>query len=190
MPNLYEEYGLEVEKEPSMEAHTPVDKKKTTAKKKSGGWFRTIIALGLGVVIGVGGVVGGGYLALTRPVGPTLKTVGGFIGINYDEQIKNKFLAEEYENKSILEVGKELAKIIKDKNLAGITDISPVVEEYVDKLVNKMNTEFGVAMDGTTLLGENPEDCFTDMLHPNDLGYYRIAKSLQPLFMDILSKLK
>ena len=152
MPNLYEEYGLEVEKEPSMEAHTPVDKKQTTAKKKSGGWFRTIIALGLGVVIGVGGVVGGGYLALTRPVGPTLKTVGGFIGINYDEQIKNKFLAEEYENKSILEVGKELAKIIKDKNLAGITDISPVVEEYVDKLVNKMNTEFGVAMDGTTLL--------------------------------------
>ena len=45
-------------------------------------------------------------------------------------------------------------------------------------------------VDGTTLLGENPEDGFADLLHPNDLGYYRVAKSLQPLFMDILSKTK
>ena len=45
-------------------------------------------------------------------------------------------------------------------------------------------------VDGTTLLGDNPEDGFADLLHPNDLGYYRVAKSLQPLFTEILKKTK
>ena len=192
MPNLYEEYGLEVEKEPSVEAYPSVDKKQTTAKKKSGGWFRTIIALGLGVVIGVGGVVGGGYLAITRPVGSTMKTVSGFVGINYDEQIKNKLLSEEFEDKTILELAKELAKVVKDKNLVGITNISPVVEEYVDKLVNNMNSEFGVAMDSTALI-ETP---FTELpaylgetFRTTPLGNMLLATSnadeLEPILMEL-----
>lgn len=46
-------------------------------------------------------------------------------------------------------------------------------------------------VDGKTLLGEEDVDaCFTDLLHPNDLGYYRIGKSLQPLFSEILKKAK
>lgn len=46
-------------------------------------------------------------------------------------------------------------------------------------------------VDGETLLGEEDIDaCFTDLLHPNDLGYYRIGKSLQPLFSEILKKTK
>ena len=46
-------------------------------------------------------------------------------------------------------------------------------------------------VDGKTLLGdEDVEAGFTDLLHPNDLGYYRIAKSLQPLFTEILKKTK
>ena len=46
-------------------------------------------------------------------------------------------------------------------------------------------------VDGKTLLGdEDVETCFTDLLHPNDLGYYRIGKSLQPLFTEILKKTK
>ena len=45
-------------------------------------------------------------------------------------------------------------------------------------------------VDGTTLLGDNPEDGFTDLLHPNDLGYYLVAKSLQPLLTEILKKTK
>ncbi len=192
MSGLYEEYGLEMEKEPSTEAYNPVNKKKATAKKKSGGWFRTIIALGLGVVIGVGGVVGGGYLALTRPAGPTLKTVGGFVGINYEEQIKNKLLSEEYENKSILEIAKELAKVVKDKNLVGIANISPVVDEYVDKLVNKMNTEFGVTMDGDTLI-ETPfqelpaylGDTFRTTPLGNMLRATSKTEELEPILMEL-----
>lgn len=46
-------------------------------------------------------------------------------------------------------------------------------------------------VDGKTLLGEEDlETGFTDLLHPNDLGYYRIAKSLQPLFTELLKKKK
>ncbi|MBQ3506066.1 MAG: hypothetical protein IJA89_04755 [Clostridia bacterium] len=46
-------------------------------------------------------------------------------------------------------------------------------------------------VDGKTLLGdEDVEAGFTDLLHPNDLGYYRIAKSLQPLFTEILKTTK
>lgn len=46
-------------------------------------------------------------------------------------------------------------------------------------------------VDGKTLLGEEDVEAgFTDLLHPNDLGYYRIGKSLQPLFTEILAKTK
>ena len=46
-------------------------------------------------------------------------------------------------------------------------------------------------VDGMTLLGdEDVETGFTDLLHPNDLGYYRVAKSLQPLFTELLKTTK
>ena len=46
-------------------------------------------------------------------------------------------------------------------------------------------------VDGRTLLGdEDVEAGFADLLHPNDLGYYRIAKSLKPLLLEILQKTK
>ena len=46
-------------------------------------------------------------------------------------------------------------------------------------------------VDGRTLLGEEDVDtCFTDLLHPNDLGYYRMAKSLQPLLTQLLKTTK
>ena len=46
-------------------------------------------------------------------------------------------------------------------------------------------------VDGRTLLGdEDREAGFADLLHPNDLGYYRIAKSLKPLLLELLQKTK
>ena len=46
-------------------------------------------------------------------------------------------------------------------------------------------------IDGTTMYGEEDIDaCFSDLLHPNDMGYYRIAKSLKPILMDALKKSK
>ena len=46
-------------------------------------------------------------------------------------------------------------------------------------------------IDGTTMYGEEDIDaCFSDLLHPNDMGYYRIAKSLKPILLDALEKSK
>ena len=83
MSDLYEQYGLEMETDTSVADVPSVDKKEPSTPKKSGGWVRSIIALGLGVVIGVGAIAGGGYYALTSPAGSTLETIGGFAGFNY-----------------------------------------------------------------------------------------------------------
>ena len=151
MSDLYEEYGLEMEEEPSVGA-TPSTDKKEPVIKKSGGWGRSIIALVLGIVIGVGAVVGGGYYAVSSPARDAIELIGGFAGINYEEQVQNKFLSEEYEDKTILEIGKEIAKVVKDKNLVGLNNIVPALGEYLEKLVGNMKTEFGVSMDADELL--------------------------------------
>ena len=151
MSDLYEQYGLEMEDEGVPTDTLPESDNKPVVKKK-GGWLRSIIALVLGIVIGVGGIVGGGYFALTLPAGNTLQMVGGFAGLDYETQIKNKFLAEEYEDKSLLQVGMELFKVATEKNLSGISNVVPVVGDYIDKMVNNMNTEFGIAMDSEKLL--------------------------------------
>ncbi len=42
-------------------------------------------------------------------------------------------------------------------------------------------------IDGKTMMGEeNFDACLTDLLHPNDLGYYRMAKSLSPILLHAL----
>ena len=63
---------------------------------------------------------------------------------------------------------------------------------YENYLIMKAEGDENVYyVDGRTLLGTEEIDCcFTDMLHPNDLGYYRIAKSLQPLLSELLKKTK
>ena len=68
MSDLYEEYGLELEADPSLEA-LPSEDKKEPVIKKSGGWLRSVLALVLGIVIGVGAVAGGGYFAVTETDG-------------------------------------------------------------------------------------------------------------------------
>ncbi|RED54408.1 SGNH/GDSL hydrolase family protein [Cohnella lupini] len=40
--------------------------------------------------------------------------------------------------------------------------------------------------DGALLLGDDPQDCTTDGIHPSDLGYDRIAKTLRPVIADLL----
>ena len=66
MADLYEEYGLEMEADPSLTDLSPKESKEPVIKK-SGGWIRSILALVLGIVIGVGAVAGGGYFAVTFP---------------------------------------------------------------------------------------------------------------------------
>lgn len=191
MSDLYKEYGLEMETEPTL-TEEPSIPDKTPAPKKSGGWLRSAIALILGIVIGVGGVAGGAYYVLTQPARPIIETVGGYLGMDYETQIQNKFLAESYEDKPLLEIGKELASVIRDKNLVGISHIAPVVGEYLDTMVNNMNTQFGVVMDTDTILttpfAELP-NYLGETFRTTPLGNMLLATSrvdqLEPILMEV-----
>ena len=41
---------------------------------------------------------------------------------------------------------------------------------------------------GDDLLGEDFDECCVDGVHPTDLGFYRMAEKLEPVFRDILSR--
>lgn len=43
-------------------------------------------------------------------------------------------------------------------------------------------------LDGSTILGEDYDECTVDGVHPNDLGSFRIAKALRPVLENILSR--
>lgn len=196
MSDLYEQYGLEMEADTSAADISSFDKKEPAIPKKKGGVIRSVIALTLGIVIGVGAsvgaIAGGGYYLLNSPAGSTLQTIGGYAGFNYEEQIKNKFLSEEYEDKSLLDIGKELASVIKDKNLVGLNNIVPSIGEYLDTLVNNMQTEFGVTMDTDTIIS-TPIDQLPAYLgetfRVTPLGSMLMATSkadsLEPILMEI-----
>lgn len=192
MSNLYDDYGLEMEDEPSALPLSSTDTKNATATKEGGHWFRSIIALILGLVIGIGSIIGGGFLAVNSPVRPTIELIGGFAGLNYEEQIKNKFLAEEYEEKTLLEIIDELKKSIEDKTLAGINNIAPVLSEYLDTLVKNLKTEFGVTMDKNTIINTKFDELpayISDTFCNAPLGDILKATSktteLEPLLMEV-----
>ena len=196
MSDLYEQYGLEMEADTSAVDTPSLNKQEPATPQKKGGLLRSVIALTLGIVIGVGAglgaVVGGGYYLLTSPAGSTLETIGGYAGFNYEEQIKNKFLSEEYEDKSLLDIGKELASVIKDKNLVGINNIVPSVGEYLDKLVTNLQTEFGVSMDTDTIIStpiDQLPSYLGDTIRSTPLGSLLMATSksdsLEPILMEI-----
>ena len=159
MSDLYEEIGLEVEggdtpvEKPSAQptkSNSP--KTKVVVKKKGGGWLGRIVALLLGMVIGVGGCVGGVYLVLSQPVEKAVNLIGGFAGIDYETTVKDKYLAAEYGDKTLLEVGKAVLGAAAQQNLQGIADISPIVSEVVGKMVDKFNSGFGIQMNAEELM--------------------------------------
>ena len=41
-------------------------------------------------------------------------------------------------------------------------------------------------LDGSTLLGSDGDECTVDGVHPNDLGFMRMARALEPTFREIL----
>jgi lysophospholipase L1-like esterase len=58
-------------------------------------------------------------------------------------------------------------------------------EEVVrQRSAGDLNVHF---FDGALLLGEDPQDCTTDGVHPSDLGYDRIATTLRPVIAELLN---
>ena len=53
------------------------------------------------------------------------------------------------------------------------------------RAVGDMHIHF---LDGSTMLGEDYDECTVDGVHPNDLGSLRIANALQPVIEEILQK--
>ncbi|MBE7080499.1 MAG: hypothetical protein E7371_04595 [Clostridiales bacterium] len=196
MSDIYEEYGLELETDDLLpEGYGNPDK--TTGMKKhihigGGGWLKAAIALVLGAVIALGGIFAGGYLALRRPVRPTIELLGKFTGLNYEETVKNKLLSEEYENKTILEIVKELGSVVTDKNLAGINRVVPAFGDYIGEMIGNMNTQFGLNLDSDAMINtefaELPNylgETFRTTPLGNILKATAGGKDLEPLLMEI-----
>ncbi|BBI36579.1 SGNH/GDSL hydrolase family protein [Cohnella abietis] len=61
-----------------------------------------------------------------------------------------------------------------------------IQREEVDRqrAAGDLNVHF---FDGALLLGEDPQDCTTDGIHPSDLGYARIATTLRPVIAELLN---
>lgn len=193
MSDIYEEYGLELEAEDiPAESYGSPDSNGTAKKRKGGGWLKAIIAFFLGLVIALGAVGGGGYFVLTQPVGPTLEWVGDMAKFDYETEIKNKYLSEEYEDKTLLELMTEMLSVLKEKKLKGLDNISPAVGDYLGKMVDNMNTQFGVAMDNETILNTEFAELPTylgDTFRTTPLGNMLKATSktdhLEPVLMEI-----
>lgn len=193
MSDIYEEYGLELETDNfPVENYGDPDKEIPRKKRKSGGWLKAAVALVLGAVIAFIGMFGGGYFVLNKPIGPTIEFIGGFTGLNYDEQVRDKILSTEYENKTLIEIGEALLEILEKKNLAVIDNVSPAVGDYVEEIVTNMNAEFGLSLDATTMMNKEFADLPTyigDTFRVTPLGNLLKAigkqETLEPLLMQL-----
>ncbi len=146
MSDLYEEYGLEQEGELGADPKLPTDKPKKV--KKSGGWLGRIIAFVLGIVIALGSCAGIAFFIATQPT----KNLVGFMGMDYESQVKNNIITEEYGEKTLLQLGQDALIAAAAKDLAGLDRIFPSVGVYVGELADKMRTQFGVDLDADEML--------------------------------------
>ncbi|MFC5402837.1 SGNH/GDSL hydrolase family protein [Cohnella soli] len=60
-----------------------------------------------------------------------------------------------------------------------------VQEETVERLRREGDANIHF-VDGSNLLGEDAEECTVDGVHPTDLGFIRMAKSLEPIIRELL----
>lgn len=114
------------------------NKKPRTIVKKKGGWLGKIVALLLGVVIGivagVGGLVGAGYYIATQvKIKDAVNTVNGWTGMQIP---LSDYLSDEYAEMTLLGVfdgtAQTLTKISEGKGtLNDLNKISPFVDTFL-----------------------------------------------------------
>ncbi len=146
MSDLYEEYGLEQEGELGADPKLPTDKPKKV--KKSGGWLGRIIAFLLGIVLALGSCAGAIFVLVTQPV----RNLTGLAGMDFDTQVKDTILSEEYGDKTLLQLSQDALFAAVAKDLAGLDRVFPMVGVYIGELADKMNTQFGVALDAQEMM--------------------------------------
>ncbi|MBR2441632.1 MAG: hypothetical protein IKB20_00965 [Clostridia bacterium] len=146
MSNLYEEYGLEQEKELGAEPKLPTNKPKKV--KKSGGWAGRIIAFFLGIIIALGSCAGVVFALISQPV----RKLTGFAGMDFETQVKDTILSEEYGDKTLLQLSQDALFAAMAKDLAGLDKVFPMVGVYIGELADKMHTQFGVHLDAQEMM--------------------------------------
>ncbi|MBQ8296084.1 MAG: hypothetical protein IJX87_06630 [Clostridia bacterium] len=115
---------------------------------KKGGFFGKLIALLLGIVIGVVGTFGGVFLlAYSVPA----NKVAGLVGVDLHD-----YLEKEYAEQTILGMFGAVGSAVKSTangsaTLQDFDDISPKVGEAVEKLGEKM-TGYGLSLDSEQLM--------------------------------------
>lgn len=124
---------------------------KRKEQKKKGGFLGKFVALLLGFVLGVTGVVGGvagvGWYALTHPVNELEDKVNGIAGTDIDLQ---KYLTDTYYQGTVKDllggvIGAAQAFSAGTGSFSSLNAISPAVGEAISKLADKI-VSFGTEM--------------------------------------------
>lgn len=139
----------------------PVSKKPKTVVVKKGGWLGKIIALLLGVIIGIvagiGGLVGAGYYIATQvKIKDGVETVKGLTGL---EIPLSDYLSDEYADMTLLGVFDGTAQVLTKigegtGTLNDLNAISPFIGNYVNSeggLVDAL-TAFGIDTNAEELM--------------------------------------
>ncbi len=153
-----------------MSRYYPNQKRKVKVVKK-GGFFGKFVSFLLGVFMGasavVGGIAGVGYYVATKPVGNTVQKVDKYASTDFyktlfggvDENGKpiNGMLNDKYAKMTVEEmvadVTETMQALSEDGTLADVNEISPLVEKYVDSLLNK-TAEYAISLDKTTVMSK------------------------------------
>lgn len=71
------------------------------------------------------------------------------------------------------------------KFTAGFIELTETYRKHLEKFRSE-GDEHIYFLDGTTLLGDYPEDCTVDGVHGTDLGFYKISNVMAPVIRKIL----
>ena len=97
-----------------------------------------------------------------------------------------KMIREKNENTPIIMISRPRPYLVDDEN-----ERRSIIKQTYDNAIKNgdKNVYF---IDGTTFFDgfEDSEHCFIDGIHPNDLGFHKMAQGLEPLIKSLLEGLK
>ena len=101
-------------------------------QKSSGAWWKVLIALFLGIIVGIASVVGG------------VAAVGAFVTtgeiITMTGADPNNILTEKYQIMTALDIVMEaVGGNIKIESLGDIAEITPMIDTYIKNLSSQLN---------------------------------------------------
>ena len=112
------------------------------------GWAGRIIAFFLGIIIALGSCAGVVFALISQPV----RKLTGFAGMDFETQVKDTILSEEYGDKTLLQLSQDALFAAMAKDLAGLDKVFPMVGVYIGELADKMHTQFGVHLDAQEMM--------------------------------------